>query len=318
MGLTTTPALILKGALGVFHETMARQPQVWQNYVMRVPSTTKKETYAFPGRVPTPRVFTDARSIQGFRDMKFDVTNLTYELTLLIDLEDFEDDQTGNIRRQFQDLAEVFGTYKDEIFAGLLENGASDAPPLNSDDFVTWATFYEAGGTVGDSGSMTNDFTSAAATGTTPTAQELLDELRDVKAAMMRFEDDTGRPTFNGPAGRMMRTVVPPEFEVPMSEAMTSALIIGDDSAGGSRSNPQQGFSQWDVLPYLANADTMYPNLVGSHRMPFIYQQRTPLKITIDTTEEGMQERNGVLVMCRERWVMTYGEPRRASRHVYT
>lgn len=318
MALTTTPALILKGALAAFQEEMQKMPNVWQAHAMPVQSTTAKETYTFPGVVPIPRVFTDARSIQGFRDFKFDITNKTYELTLLIDLEDFEDDQTGGIRMRFTDLAEVFGTYKDQLFAALLENGASDAPPFNDADGITWATFYAAAGTVGDSASMDNDLTSAAATGTTPTGQEVQDALRDAKATMMRFEDDQGRPTFNAVAGSQLRCVVPPEFDIPFANALNATFVLGDDTAGGSRDNVMRGFAQYDVLPYLANSDTFYLDFLGSHRKPFIFQNRVPLQITIDTTPEGMQERNGVLVMCRERFEMTYGDPRRASRHVYT
>lgn len=318
MAETTTPALILKGALAAFHQRMAEVPQVWQNHVMEVNSTTAKETYAFPGMIPTPRVFQDARSIQGFRDMKFDVTNNTYELTLLIKLEDFEDDQVGGIRMRFQELASVFATYKDEVFASLLENGATDAPPLNDDDSVSWSTFYTNSGTVGDSSAMDNNYTSAAATGTTPTGQEVQDTVRDAKATMMRFEDDTGRPAFNAVAGSRLRAVIPPEFDIPFRNAFNATIVLGDDTAGGSRANVMQGFLDFDVLPYLANSDAFYLNMVGDVRKPFIYQQRTPLQITIDTTPEGMQERNGVLVMCRERWVMTYGDPRRACRHIYT
>jgi hypothetical protein len=62
----------------------------------------------------------------------------------------------------------------------------------------------------------------------------------------------------------------------------------------------------------------MYTNALGATRKPFIYQQRTPLEIVIDTDRARIQQRNGVMVTVRERWVMTYGDPRRSYRETFS
>ena len=319
MGLTTTPNLILAGALAAFHEKLNTFPEVWRNHVMEVPTTTKEATYVFPGHLPIPRVMEDGRSIQGFRDFKFTQSDNTYELSLLIDREDLEDDQTGTIRQRFLDLAEVFGTYKDQLFGALLAGGPTAEPPINAADDVTWATFYEAGGTIGDSGAMTNFSTGAASTGTEPVASELIRDVGLMKASLLRFKDDQGRVGFNANSASNLRMVVPPEMELAFSEVMGSTLLPGPVAGDGSRTAPKvQGLAGYDVLPYLSSSIIMYANAVGSERKPFIYQNRTPLEVVIDDSAQGMAERNGVLILCRERFVIGYGDPRRSYQWTWT
>ncbi len=311
MAITVLPNLILKGALSAFHQRMSEIPEIWPKHAMQTTSTTATEKYTFPGFIPTPRVFTDSRSIQGFRDFKFDLENLEYELTILIKRKDFEDDQTGTIMSRFRELAEVFATYKDQVFADLLANAGSDNAPMDG------TSFYNTARTIGDSGTIDNDDTSAAATGTIPTAVEFMDDLANAKAKMRRFNDDTGR-RFNSAAMREMRIILPPEFERPASEALNAAFIPMVTADAATENVFFKGMAQFDVLDYLSGADTMYINLLGAERLPFLYQQRTPLEVIIDQNPTNVAKRNGVLVMCRERWVMTYGDPRRSLRHVYT
>lgn len=324
MALTVLPSLVLKGALAAFHQKMETMPQIYRNYSMDVTSTTQTEKYSWPGVIPVPRVFENARSIQGFRDFDFDITNKTYELTILIDLEDFEDDQVGGINMRFLELAEVFGTFKDQLFAELLENGADATdgiPPINSADNISFPTFYDDTATVGDSATIDNDYTTGASggpAGTRPTPNELSSALDDDKATMSKFEDDQGRPIFNAVARNQVRCVIPVEYEMVFREVMNTNFVMGDDTAGGSKANAFQGFTKFDTLPYLANADAFYMNFLGSVRKPFIFQNRTALQIEVDTDPKAMLERNGVLVLCRERFELTYGDPRRASRHVFT
>ncbi len=312
MAITRTPNLILTGARGAFHQAADSIPQVWDKYALRTQSTTAKETYSFPGFMPIPRVFQDARSIKGFRDFKFDLENVTYELTILIDREDLSDDQTGTILQRFAELGEVFGTYKDQILADLLANGGSDNAPMDG------TTFFDTTRTIGDSATIDNDDTSAAATGTIPTAIEFMDELALIKAKMWRFEDDQGRTGFNSTAMRDMRIIIPPEFERSVSVALNTAFQPETAADGATENTFFKGLAQFDVLPYLSGSDAMYTMLLGSTRKPFLYQSREDLEIIIDTDPTNVAERNGVLVLCRERFAMTYGDPRRAHRHVFS
>lgn len=325
MAITFTPSLALQGAIGAFYDSLNAAPQVWKNNVMMVASTSAKETYAFPGAMPIPRVLQNARSIQGFRDMKFDVVNNTYELTLMIKLEDFEDDQVQGLTRRFGELGEVFGTYKDEVFATLLTD--NNAPPMADDDAVTWANFYTSSGTVGASSSLDNTIAYAitgSGLGTTvPTGDEFIVGLTGGEAQMNGSDtgelgvDDQGRAGFNALATTKLRVVIPPIFKGGAMEAM-NATTIATDAGTASRSNVFAGMAGIDVLPYLSSNAIMYVNAVGATRKPFIYQQRTALEIKIDDDQTRIHMNNGVLVTVRERWVMTYGDPRRSVQVTFS
>ncbi len=326
MAITYLPKLALQGATAAFYDALDATPQVWQNHVMMVPSTSAKETYTFPGSMPIPRVLTNTRSIQGFRDMKFDVVNQTHELTIMVKLEDFEDDQVAGITRRFAELGEVFGTYKDQVFAALLTDNA--APPMADDAAVTWANYYTASsGTVGASATMDNTGTGVTATGapgaTTPTTQEFLNAVSKAKAAFLGSgsndlgRDDQGRAGFNNLAATKLACVIPPIYETAAKTAQNS-VVVPDDVDGAMSTNVMANTFTVDVLPYLTSAAIMYTNAVGAIRKPFIYQQRTPLEIEIDTDRSRIHQRNGVLVTVRERWVMTYGDPRRSFRETFS
>lgn len=302
--------LIVKGALAAFHERLGQIPTIYQKHCQTVASTTATETYAWPGMAPVPREFINGRSIQGLRDFTYNVTNNEYELSLAISRKHFEDDQTGLIAARMREMAEVWGTYKDYLFATLVEAGASGT----AYDAVT---FYNASRTIGDSGTIDNINTSAAATGTTPTAAEFLDALGDAKTQLRGFNDDQGRP-FNTLAATQLGVIVPASFERSGMEALNSSFIIGDDTAGGSKDNVFKGMASMDVCDYLTSAAVMHVTALGSERKPFIYQERTPLEVVILDSVDDVAYQNSVLVLCRQRFVITYGEPRRAIQHTFT
>jgi hypothetical protein len=75
-----------------------------------------------------------------------------------------------------------------------------------------------------------------------------------------------------------------------------------------------------DVLDYLDSSNTTkaYVNAVGATRKPFILQQRTPLEVEILDDPASIALHNAVLVLCRERFVFAYGDPRRSIEVTWT
>lgn len=311
MAMTTTPALVLKGALNEFRESMDKIPQVWENHVQIVTSTTQTERYSFAGMLPKPRVFDDVRHIQGFRDFTFNVENNEYELSILVKRKDMEDDQTSEIMNRFREFGEAFGSWKNELFATLLEAGAATAPPFDDAGGTTFSNFYDDTSSIGSSGTIDNDATSAIVASGTPTSSEILTTLQTNIATMQNYADDQGRKGFNGLASSTIRCTIPPAYQFAFMEALNATII-------SNTTNVFTNLVQFDVLPFLGNTTTFYMDLMGANRKPFIMQQRTPLEIIIDSNPTNVAARNGWLVMCRERFELTYGEPRRSLRHVFT
>lgn len=296
-----------KGATAAFNEALATIPSVWQNHCMNVPSTTNAETFVFPGYLPVPREFVDSRSFQGMRDFTFTLTNNTYELSLIINRTHWEDDQKALIRARISEAAEAWATFKDSLFATLLTNGN-----VSGNNGFDGTTFHTDTRTIGASANIDNNTTSAATTGTIPTAAELLAEMAIIKALMWRYEDDQGRP-FNNGAISKLRLVVPPSYERACLEAFTSTLL------GGGNDNPfGKNLAEFDVLPYLTGDTEMWVNAVGSSRLPFIYQERTPLEVIVLDDAASVAEADGVKLLTRQRFIFGYGEPRRSVLHTFS
>lgn len=303
---TWKPAgLIVKGAQAAFHQTLDAIPSVWQDHCAIYQSDTAVEPHAFPGFIPRPREFLSGRQIQGLRDFTYNVTNNEYELSIAIDRKHFEDDQTGLIAERMKEMAETWGTFKDYLFAQLLINGSSSG-------FTAFdgTIFYADTRVIGASANIDNLTTSvAAADPAVPTTAEFLADLKLSKASIRKYQDDTGKP-FNSLAVQDLRVIIPPDFEAPVFEALNATFISTTD-------NVFRGMAQMDVLDYLS-AKVMYVNAVGATRKPFIMQQRMPLEIEILDSPEAVALHNAVLVLCRERFVFAYGDPRRSIEHTYT
>jgi phage major head subunit gpT-like protein len=307
MGTEVLGKLGTKGALANFHERLSTIESVWDKHSLRVPSTTQTETYVMPGFTPTPRQFLDSRQIQNMNDFTFDIANNEYELTMVIPRKSMEDDQTGLIRARMQELAEVWGTYKDSLFAALLEAGNVSG---NNDVFGN--TFHGDSHTIGTSGVCDNNRTGDH-TVTTATVAEALTIISNIRIAYYSFRDDTGRP-FSPQALTNLRVIVPPGHERPFYEAMNQTVTGGDTNVWGS-----QYLQGIDVLPYLTGTDELFFSLLGSSsRKPFIYQERTPLEVIILDGANDVADNNGIKVLCRQRFVLTYGDPRMSILYTIT
>lgn len=300
-------ALRNKAAKETFHQKMEMMPQFWQNHCQQETSDTNTENYAFPGMLPIPQEFLSSRSFQGMRDFNFDLANEEFEMSIIIARKHWEDDQTGLINARLTELAEAWGTFNNFRFTQLLTNGN-----VSGSNAFDGTIFHGDTRTIGASANIDNNTTSAAGTGTIPTAAELLTQLAVIIPLMQRYQDDQGRP-FNDAASAKVRCVIPPSYVRPFKEAIQSTLF------GGGDDNPFGfGIAEFDVSNYLTADTEMFVQLVGSERMPFIYQKRTELEIVILDDVDNVALHNGVLVLTRIRDRFGYGEPRRSLLHTWS
>ena len=303
--------LILKQALGEFHQAMEAAAPVWKNHCQVVSSTTAQETYAFPGFIPEPRRFLSERNLVDIRDFTFNLENYEYELSFKIARKYWEDDQTGLIKARVREVAEVLATFDDSLFGTLLQNGN-----VSGNNGWDGTIFHGDTRAIGLSANIDNSTTTvAAAADAVPSATELLLALQEVIGAAMAYQDDTGRAGFNAAAASQIRLVVPPILMRACAEAFQSTIIGQSDNPWG------RGLAQFDVTPYLPNGTTtqeIYVNFVGSERRPFIRQERMPWEIVPFAEEANVARENGVLFLCRSRFRFGYGEPRRSVLHTFT
>ena len=299
-----------KGALSAFHQALEAVPTVWDKHCQIVKSTTNAETYTFPGFVPEPREFLNSRQFVGMRDFTYSVTNQEFELSLIINRTHWEDDQNALIKARMSELAECWATFKDSQLTTLLANG-NVAGNLNFSGTVYHLADHSAG-TVG----QTNDnlITLAGTGGGGATSLSQSEWITAVGLARENFwlmTDDQGRP-FNSQALMQMRAIVHPNQEAAGLACLSANFHLG--SGQDSAKFAQSALQGIDVLPYMASGDSdeIYFSALGGTRKPFIYQERTPLEIEILDDAKSVAQHNGVMVLTRQRYVMTYGEFRRS------
>jgi phage major head subunit gpT-like protein len=297
--------LIVNGVKNSFFDAMNAVPNLWVDFCQLIPATTKTETLAWPGTIPRPRLFIDGRQLQSITDFKYIISNETYELSFLINREYIDDDQTGLIMANVQEIGARYAAEKNIRFAALLESGGT----------ATWGVdgvaFFTDARTIGDSAPIDNNTTSNITDPANPTASDIKAALIDMKAKMLSYQDDQGVVGYNAAAITMLHVIVPPYYEMPFREVLNASFISQTD-------NVFQGFAKLTVNPYLTSTDKFYLTANGATKKGMIYMSRTPLEIVMHDSMESYALNYGLHVTSNERDVMAYGDPRRIIRHTFT
>jgi len=296
-----------KGTLAQFSQAMETAPNVWKQHVMTIPSDAATETLVWAGTLPIPREFISGRNFGGIRDFTFDIINKTYELSYIIDRESMEDDRHGLINQRTAEAAEVWATFKDSQFATLLEDGDSDTTTFDG------TSFFDATRTIGASVALDNIDTTNITTTTAPTSTEAGAAIHANMILLATMQDDQGRDGYNAIAMQKLRVIGHPQYQRAFQELFESTEISNSSNPWG------MGLGEFDPLPYLtASSVQHFTTAIGSKRMPFIYQERTGLEIVVFNGQNDVAENNGVMVLCRQRYLLAYGDPRRCIEHTYT
>lgn len=231
-----------------------------------VQSDGADEGYGLIGNMPGVREWLGDRQFNELRAADFTVRNRLWETSLQVEKTDIDDDRIGLYGPLMTDLAAEASYHPDELFFQTLVNGESTA-------CFDGQFFFDTDHSWGDSGTQSNDLTYAAATGTTPTADEFRAAFHAARAAMMKFKNDRGK-LLNRPINQRLSdllVVVNPDFEVVATEALTANLT----STGGS--NIVLDRPRIVSSAHLTDTSKMYLfNLQGALK-PFIFQARQPI-----------------------------------------
>ncbi|MGD2109329.1 MAG: Mu-like prophage major head subunit gpT family protein [Phycisphaerae bacterium] len=286
--------------------TEVRKQTVYEELSTRLPSTTKKESYGFLGSVPPMREWGTGRLVQGIYAETYDVTNAKYELTLEVDRDEIDDDQTGQIMIRVREMAQRAAHHKDAEIARLLVNGATagyhsyDGVPF----FGSTHPIRKTGGT------QDNDLTAAIVDKDACTAAEFRSALTQGIVALLGFKDDQNEPMSMGATGLVC--VVPPNMLIPASEAVNASIISSTD-------NVLKGAARVLSFSHLTATDAWYLLKTDVSVRPFIFQDRQDVEFTAleRDTDEGFK-RDKYLYGVRARYRMTYGYWQYALRFVFT
>ena len=294
------------GVLAKFEEALGASRRVYESVTQTINVTGPDQTHVWLGNVPQPSQRLGSAVLSGIREFSFNVANQEYVLVFLIDQNSIEDDQQNLIDQKISDASGVWAIFKDAQLSTLLQNGGTD---------TAWDgnAFFHDTRQVGSSGALDNNFTGSTTSGL-PSATDMLNFASTANAGMLRLKDDQGNDDYNSTASTKKVLIVPAEYEKAAVEAVSSSIIANTSNAWG------MNFAEPKVLPNLPDSDNIiYLAYVGdANRMPFIYQERTPLQITVSNSDEAVAQNHGVLVTARQRYRLGYGEFRRCSRLTVT
>ena len=244
-----------EGFQAMFKEGWDQTVPQFEKFCMVVQSNGAQETYDWLGNFPAMREWISDRSFSQLKGYKQTIINKSWEATIEVDRDQFEDDRLGLLNPRLQQLGAEGRRHGDQIAFELLLNGFTALGPDGQYFFDT--DHGESGSDQSNHGSTTAFSKAAIEAGI---------------AAMMNFKDDRGKPL-----GIMPDTlIVPPALFLKAIELVTpSTLVVGTTAAAYPNYN---AISELQIRvitsPYLSVA-THYFLLATRYPMrPLIFQWR--------------------------------------------
>lgn len=154
---------------------------------MKTESDQASETYAWMGAPPSMHEFIGKRQLNELGEVSFVISNKDHEANLVIKSKDMRRDKTGVIQIRVDQLANRVNDYPAKLLSTLILSGES---ALCYDGQY----FFDTDHSEGQSGTLSNSISFAAATGTTPTVDEMSDAIIAAISQMYLFKDDQGEP----------------------------------------------------------------------------------------------------------------------------
>jgi phage major head subunit gpT-like protein len=111
------------GFSATFQKTLQSVEPQYMEVASVVPSSTKSNTYGWLGAMPAFREWIGDRVMNSIQEHGYTITNKTFESSIAVNRDDFEDDNLGIYTPMVQELAREGGLFPDELVYGLLASG---------------------------------------------------------------------------------------------------------------------------------------------------------------------------------------------------
>jgi len=269
------------GVLGILRAALSAQPgsDSLASLCPTLPSQViagASQDLSFLGMPPAMRKWAETRGAKRIMQYAASVRLDKFEATVDVARELLENDQTMQVRDAVAELAARVNAWKAARIANLINSNSTafDGKALFADDH-TW----------GDSGTIDNNTTSAAASGTTPTANEAAAQLCTIADLILGWKDDAGEPVNEDITE--FAVIAGPTQAAPHRQAISSMQL---DTGAGTRDNPLRGYAQkWRLIstPRITAADAVYvvvSGRSGATPRPFVFVENS---IERKTTMKG-------------------------------
>ena len=258
-----------RAVIGSFYAALDQADTAWVNNVsMKINSDQASETYAWLGMVPAMREWLGGRSAKDLREFSYSLANKEHEATLEVTVPELRRDKSGQLLIRIGELADRVMSYPAKLLSTLIENAETTT-------CYDGQYFFDTDHVDNDSGTQDNDLTYAAATGTTPTIDEMRGAILQSIKAILGFKDDRGEPMNEN--ARSFLVMVPLTYWQQAIEAVTLPTV----ATGGANIIPNLAGFNISVLP---NARLTWTTKMATFRTdgrvkPFILQEEMPLSM---------------------------------------
>lgn len=247
----------------------------WHGQVANLFSSDQSsETYAMLGFSPALREWIGSRNAKGLASNSFTIANKHYEGTLEVALRDVRRDKTGQIMARVDEFSDQSEIHWQSLLTSLIVAGESTV-------CYDGQYFFDTDHSEGSSGTQDNDLTYAAATGTTPTKEEMQLAILQSISAIIGFKNDQGQPM--NPGAREFTVMVPPTYYMiglaAVSESLNIALsanmnpnAIGDGFRINVQMNPD--LTSWTTKFATFRTDAPLKALIMQEETPLMLKSK--------------------------------------------
>lgn len=251
----------------VFDESLASTMPAGLDLAMEVESSGQSEEYHFGDFLPQLREWIGERQVQNLRDTPMTLRNKTWELTVGITREAFEDDRLGVYRPQIQSMAVQARLHVEKLLIDLLTAGFTTGKSYDG------VAFFAATHPTESASTLSNLVAGALATAT---YREALQKLRQMKSWRNEPLDvmayGKGKPTL---------------YVGPSNEATARSILLAEYGSNGS-SNTDFGTAELKVLNRLTGTH-WFLGVTGGPLRPLISQmRRRPTFVAFDQVDDAV------------------------------
>lgn len=274
------------GYSAAFQKGFDEVPTQYEQIATVVPSSTKEQSYAWIGQLPSMREWIGEREIQNMAASDYVIKNKSYERTLGVDRDDIEDDNFGVYTPIFTDMGQCAKRHPNKLVFEALRNGFQskcyDGHPFFSKQHMSGDETYSNLG-----------------------HKKLSPEAyQEARTSIMSLRDEHGQSL----------GLVPDTLVVAPGNEAAGRLILKADLIDGT-TNIYKDTAQIMVEPELATRpDAWYLLCTTRSLKPIIYQKRkecTFTNLTQDTDQNVFMEKK-FFYGCDSRGNVGYGFPQMA------
>jgi phage major head subunit gpT-like protein len=263
-----------RDVLGYMYPRLTELPANWVSQVgMYIPSDQASETHKWLGMAPVMREWIGGRQKSKPKDYGITIVNKKFEATMGLSVDEIRRDKIAQVQLRIDDLVRRANGHWTKITSELID--AAESTVCYDGQFLVDTDHVD-----GDSGTLSNDVTFAAATGTTPTVSEMVDAILASIQQMYTFKDDQGEPINQDVSNFLV--MVPTTYWSVAHKAVVQELIASGET------NALNGVNLNVVLnPRLTWTTKMMTFAVDSPVKPIILQDEVP--VSISSMAEGSE-----------------------------